>query len=44
MYYNLFLRNWTNKRATEQDLSRAVLKGLLTAGEKEQILAAEQLE
>lgn len=40
--YNIFLRNWVNSRATEEQVRLAVTKGLITQKEADIILATEQ--
>jgi len=40
--YNLFLRNWCNCRATEEQIDLAVTKELLTEEEATKIKATEQ--
>jgi len=40
--YNLFLRNWCNCRATEEQIDLAVTKELITKEEAIKIKATEQ--
>lgn len=40
--YNLFLRNWYNRAATEIELDKAIAKGLLTEEDKIAIMATSQ--
>jgi len=40
--YNLFLRNWINCRATEEQIDLAVTKALITAEEAVKIKVTEQ--
>ncbi|WP_157804185.1 hypothetical protein [Lysinibacillus xylanilyticus] len=40
--YNLFLRNWCNCRATEEQIDLAVKKELITKEEAIKIIATEQ--
>lgn len=40
--YNLFLRNWYNRAATEVELDKAIAKGLLDEADKNAIMATEQ--
>lgn len=42
LVYNLFLRNWCNCRATEEQIDLAVTKELLTEEEAIKIKAIEQ--
>lgn len=42
IYYNLFLRNWVNNRATEEQIEQAVTKELITVEEAETIKATER--
>lgn len=42
-YYNLFLRNWINRIATETDLNNAVDRGYLTKENIDSIIKNEQL-
>ena len=39
IYYNLFLRNWVNNVATEEQIAQAVTKGYTTQAEADKILA-----
>jgi len=41
-YYNLFLRNWENNRATEEQIDLAVEKELITLDEAKKIKATER--
>lgn len=41
-YYNLFLRNWLNHRATVEQIDDAVTKGYLTTEEGETIKNTER--
>lgn len=41
-YYDLFLRNWYNRIATEVELDKAIAKGILTEEDKIAIMATEQ--
>ncbi|GIO63587.1 hypothetical protein [Paenibacillus cineris] len=40
--YNLFLRNWVNNRATEEQIDLAVQKQLITEEEAETIKTTER--
>lgn len=42
IYYNLFLRNWKNNRATEEDINKAVEKGFITEEEASEIKNIER--
>lgn len=41
-YYNLFLRNWKNNKATEDQIDQAVEKSFLTEEEANQIKNTER--
>lgn len=40
--YNIFLRNWENRRASIEQIEQAVTKALLTREEADTILATPQ--
>ena len=41
-YFNLFMRNWLNCRANENDIDEAVAKGILTESEGDEIKNTER--
>ncbi|MBU5214964.1 hypothetical protein [Heyndrickxia oleronia] len=43
IYYNLFLRNWKNNRATEEDINIAVDKGFISKEQGDEIKSRERL-
>ena len=44
IYYNLFLRNWKNNRATEEDINIAVDKGFISKAQGDEIKSSERLK
>lgn len=40
--YSIFLRNWTNGRASEEQIQEAVVKGLISQKDADTIMATEQ--
>lgn len=41
-YYNLFLRNWKNNKATEEDIDAAVRLGYITEEQGNEIKSTER--